>query len=87
MADTVKRRKIRMADIEINLTENQHRALREISQMTGRTEDELIQDAVENLIKRGLPSGRPAMVQARGIWRDRTDLPDFGKLRRELDRV
>jgi hypothetical protein len=76
-----------MAEIEINLTENEHRALREISKMTGKTEDELVHDAVENLIKRGLPSGKPAMAQARGIWRDRTDLPDFGKLRGELDRL
>ncbi|MEK6280470.1 MAG: CopG family transcriptional regulator [Acidobacteriota bacterium] len=76
-----------MAEIEINLTEKQHRALRQISQLTGKTEDELVHDAVENLIRQGLPSGKPAMVQARGIWRDRNDLPDFKKLRRELDRL
>lgn len=76
-----------MAEIEINLTEKEHRALREISELTGKTEDELIHDAVENLIRRGLPSDKSAMAQARGIWRGRTDLPNFGELRRELDRL
>ena len=27
------------------------------------------------------------LQQARGIWKDRTDLPDFRQIRRELDRV
>lgn len=75
-----------MAEIEVNLTEKEQRALREISLMTGKTEHELIHDAVENLIKRGLPSGKSGMRKARGIWKDRDDLPDFGKVRRELDR-
>ena len=27
------------------------------------------------------------MMAARGMWKDRTDLPDFAELRREMDRV
>jgi uncharacterized protein (DUF433 family) len=27
------------------------------------------------------------MTAARGMWKDRTDLPDFAELRREMDRV
>lgn len=27
------------------------------------------------------------MIAARGMWKDRTDLPDFAELRREMDRV
>lgn len=75
-----------MAEIEINLTENEEKALREIALITGKTEGELIHDAVDQLIKQGLPSGNAGMLQARGVWRDRDDLPDFGKLRREWDR-
>lgn len=75
-----------MAEIEVNLTENEQRALQEIALRTGKTEGELIHDAVDKLIKQGLTSGNSGMLQARGIWRDRDDLPDFGKIRREWDR-
>ena len=76
-----------MAEIEVNLTENEERALREIALRTGKTEGELIRGAVEKLIKQGLPGGNSGMLQARGMWRDRDDLPDFEKLRREWDRT
>lgn len=76
-----------MAEIEVNLTENEERALREMALRTGKTEDELIHDAVDKLIKQGLPSGNSGMSQARGLWKDRDDLPDFGKIRREWDRL
>ncbi len=75
-----------MADIELNLTEKQQRALQEIAFRTGKTEGELIHDAVDTIIKQRLPSGRSGMVEARGIWKDRDDLPDFGALRREWER-
>jgi hypothetical protein len=75
-----------MAEIEVNLTENEERALRELALRTGKTEDELIHDAVDKLIKQGLPSGNLGMLQARGIWKDRDDLPHFGEIRREWDR-
>lgn len=76
-----------MAEIELNLTESEQSALREIAQKTGKSEDELIHDAVDKLIKQGVPSGNAGMLQARGMWKERDDLPDFGKLRREWDRL
>lgn len=76
-----------MAEIEVNLTEKEQMALREISLRTGKTEGELIHDAVDRLIRQGSPSGSTGMLQARGIWRDRDDLPDFGKIRSEWDRL
>jgi hypothetical protein len=75
-----------MAEIEVNLTENEERALREIALRTGKTEGELIRDAVDKLIKQGLTTGNSGMLQARGMWRDRDDLPDFEKIRRDWDR-
>lgn len=76
-----------MAEIEVKLTDSEERALREIASRTGKTEGELIHDAVDSIIKHGLPADNSGMLQARGIWRDRDDLPDFGKIRREWDRV
>ncbi len=75
-----------MAEIEVNLTENEERALREMALRTGKTESELIHDAVDKLVKEGLRSSKSGMFQARGLWKDRDDLPDFGKIRREWNR-
>jgi hypothetical protein len=76
-----------VAEIEVNLSESEQKALREISLRTGKSESELIRDAVDNLIKRDRSPRNAAMSQARGIWRDRNDLPDFGRIRREWDRL
>ena len=76
-----------MAEIEIKLTENEERALREIAMRTGKSEDELIHDAVYTLIRQARHSAKSGMTQARGLWKDRDDLPDFGKIRREWDRL
>lgn len=76
-----------MAEIEVNLSENEQKALREIALRTGKSESELIHDAVDNLIKQGRQLRNGGMSEARGIWKDRDDLPDFGKIRREWDRL
>ena len=76
-----------MAEIEVNLSESEQKALREIALRTGKSESELIRDAVDNLIKSDRSPRGAGMSQARGIWRDRKDLPDFDRIRREWDRV
>jgi hypothetical protein len=75
-----------MAEIEVNLSENEQKALRELALRTGKSESELIHDAVDGLIKQGRHSRNAEMSQARGIWRDRDDLPDFGRTRSDWDR-
>jgi hypothetical protein len=77
-----------MIGAELNLTEQERSALQEISRMTGKTEDELIRAAVEQLIAEFQNENRLALMRkAKGIWKDRDDLPALGDLRRELDRV
>lgn len=81
-----------MTTAQINLTDSQADALHELARRTGKTEDELLREAVEKLIievgeaeaerKKWLESLR----QAKGIWKDRDDLPDFRELRKEFDR-
>lgn len=81
-----------MTTAQINLTDSQVDALRELSRRTGKTEDELLGEAVEKLIdevgeaeikrQKWLENLR----QAKGIWKDRSDLPDFQELRKEFDR-
>ncbi len=77
-----------MIGTELNLTEQQRSALQEISRLTGKTEDELIREAVGHLIAEFQHENRLALMQkAKGIWKERDDLPAFGDLRREWDRL
>jgi predicted transcriptional regulator len=72
---------------QITLTEQEGRTLRAIAQQTGRTPDELIREAVEQYIQQLRQAHRRALLQqARGMWQDRTDLPDLEALRGEMDR-
>jgi hypothetical protein len=75
-----------MVRTQIYLTEDEKEALQSISKETGKTQTELIRTAIERFIIDVEPRDRLSLLrQARGIWRDRTDLPDFRELRRELD--
>lgn len=81
-----------MTTTQINLTDSQSDALQELSRRTGKTEDELLQEAVNKLIGEvGEAEAKrqkrlESLRRARGIWKDRDDLPDFEKLRAEWDR-
>lgn len=72
---------------QVYLTPEEQRALQEMSRRTGRSQDELIREAIDNMLAQsGEPDRRSLLRQARGLWRDRDDLPDFTALRREMDR-
>ena len=81
-----------MTTLQINLTNSQIDALHKLSEQTGKTEDELLQEAVAKFVSEvsEAESERQERLnrlrRARGIWKDRGDLPDFEKLRAEWDR-
>jgi len=60
--------------------------LQSMSQLTGKTEKELLHEAL-NLLKVRVENRRSLLQRARGIWRDRDDLPTLTELRSEMDRV
>jgi hypothetical protein len=77
-----------MATAYIHLSEEEVQALRRLEQQTGKTQDELLHEAVVHLITYVQPVNRLDLLrQARGIWKDRSDLPDIRKLRAEFDRL
>jgi predicted DNA-binding protein len=65
-----------MVRTQIYLAEQQQRALRALAQRTGRTQSELIREAVDRYIEGTEKVDRRVLLrQARGMWRGRTDLP------------
>ena len=76
-----------MVRTQIYLTETEKTGLRALSKTTGKKQAELIREAVDLYIERGRNGQCEAILaQAEGMWKNRTDLPDFGENRRSWDR-
>lgn len=76
-----------MIRTQIYLTESQREKLAAIAKTAGKKQSELIRDAVDHLIDQESQSRRETVLrEAAGIWKDRTDLPDFKTTRAEWDR-
>lgn len=72
--------------ISIVLTEQEEAALQQIAQQTGRSAQDVIREALNQYIQHYQMTYRHTLLhQARGMWRDRTDLPPLDQLRREFD--
>jgi hypothetical protein len=77
-----------MLTAHITLTETESRIIQDITKSTGKTLDDVVHEAIEQFIVRSTSQDRSAVLQqARGMWKDRDDLPDFEAMRREWDRV
>ncbi len=76
-----------MAIAGLHLTAQEHTTLETMAQRTGKTPDEFIHDAVKQLIAQFQSEDRLRLLrQARGMWKDRTDLPSVADMRHEWDR-
>jgi len=76
-----------MITTQITLSETENQAIQIISERRGQTPEEILHEAVEQFLNAHQVESRlVAMRQARGIWKDREDLPDFAALREEWDR-
>ena len=76
-----------MVRTQIYLTEDQREELATISKSSGKKQSELIREAIDKLISQSGSSHRELVLrEVAGIWKNRTDLPDFKSIRTEWDR-
>ncbi len=73
---------------QIYLTEDERNALKLISNETGRTQSDLIREAIDSLIiKINKKNNYKKRQKAFGIWKGRSDYPKAEQLRKEFDRT
>lgn len=71
-----------MEKMQVCMTREQRAALAAIAGRTGRTQSELIHEAVDAYIERHGRKNRLELLRsARGMWKTRDDLPNFETLR------
>jgi hypothetical protein len=77
-----------MERTQIYLTARERKALRALAKRLGQSQSALIRSAVDRYVEHYQEGNRLSLLrQARGVWADRTDLPDFRQVRTELDRI
>ena len=77
-----------MLRTQIYLSEAERQGLQAMALRSGRSQSALIREAIDAFLQQQQqPQGRLGRLrQARGLWAERTDLPDWSALRGELDR-
>lgn len=73
---------------QIYLTDDERAGLEVVAETTGKCQSALIREAVDQLLARHSGQVREqALAAAAGMWKDRSDLPDFESVRRSMDRA
>lgn len=76
-----------MERTQIYLTKRERAELAALAKATGKKQSELIREAVDRLISdSGVQRRATTLENAAGMWKDREDLPDFRRIRKEWDR-
>lgn len=76
-----------MVSSSIQLSDQEQAALSMLAHQTGRSADDLVHEAIQQmLLRRDVSSRRALLTQAKGIWSDHPELPDVENLRREFNR-
>lgn len=77
-----------MVRTQVYLTEDEQSSLKGLANLTGKPQSELIREAIDLFVIGQKPASRLSILKkAKGLWRNRTDLPNFQKLRTEFDRT
>ncbi len=75
-----------MLRTQVYLTAAESQGLSSLAKATGKKQSELIRAAIDrHLAISQAEVKRTALAQCAGLWKNRTDLPDFGEIRKGLD--
>ena len=73
---------------QIYLSSEERQGLQALARQVGRSQSDLIREAIDGFLERHRPSERLSRLRrARGLWSDREDIPALAVVRGELDRV
>jgi hypothetical protein len=73
--------------MQVYLTKKERAGLASLAGATGKKQSELIREAVDRLIEQCSSTRRQVVLNAAaGLWKHRTDLPDFRETRKSWDR-
>lgn len=76
-----------MVRTQVYLTEEEREGLGSLAESTGKKQAQLIREAVDRMLDSVSERRRAAVLsRAAGLWRDRSDLPDFHAVRQSWDR-
>ncbi len=76
-----------MKRTQIYLTEEEQKELDRLSEERGVSKSSIVREAVDEYIaKFSAERRREVFDRVAGMWKDRDDLPDFEKMRKEWDR-
>ena len=76
-----------MLRTQIYLTEKERSSLITLAAASGKSQSELIREAVDRLIAQfGETRRREVIDNAAGMWKHRKDIPDFREIRQLWDR-
>jgi hypothetical protein len=76
-----------MVRTQIYLTEEENSSISRLSQILGSGKSQIIRQAIDEFIlKRETSKRLNALREARGMWADRTDIPDLREQRQSFDR-
>jgi lipase chaperone LimK len=77
-----------MVEQTVVLTDQEHQVLTTVAAQQGKTSNEVLQEAVQAYLGSLQETERLALLrQARGMWKDRDDLPSQEALRGEGNRT
>jgi len=76
----------------VQLTDENKRKIESLARQAGKSEDEVVNEAIEKMPNHDAPcdesAWKAAWRQAAGMWKDRDDIPELmAQLRREMNRV
>ncbi|HUS91914.1 MAG TPA: ribbon-helix-helix protein, CopG family [Phycisphaerae bacterium] len=74
-----------MVRTHVYLTKEQRDALAALAEASGKTQSELIREAVDDLIEQSATRRSAVLERVAGMWKDRDELPDFRGIRNEWD--